>query len=275
MGANSLPRRVLKRALTPVVNTRGYHLLQNLAMAWDIRTGVWREPEIDLIKYVVKPGDTAIDIGANFGVYCYHLGRAVAPGGKVYGFEPIPTTARGFRNIARLLRFENVELIEKGAGEKAETITFRIPIQDNGAIIPGIVHASARDNERTGHEQHARFQKWKEIPAEIVVIDEVLPDLQNVSFIKCDVEGADFFALRGARKTIERCRPLVVTEINPWFLEGFGIKLDDFIGWFAQRGYKLYGYIDGRLVPTPAEKVVDDNWIFVPDDRRVQLASLL
>jgi FkbM family methyltransferase len=275
MGANSLPRRALKTALTPVVNTRGYHLLQNLAMAWDIRTGGWHEPELDLIKYVVKPGDTAIDIGANFGIYSYHLARAVAPDGKVYAFEPIPTTARGFRTIARLLRFKNVQLLEKGCGDKAETVSFRVPIQDNGAVIPGIVHNSARDDDRAGRERHARFQRFQEIPCEIVVIDDVLPGLEKVSFIKCVVEGADFFALRGARKTIERNRPLVVSEINPWFLEGFGIDLREFVGFFAGLGYGLYRYAAGRLVPTAVEAVVEDNWIFLPEERKVQVASLL
>ncbi len=275
MPANSLPRRLLKTALTPVVNTRGYHLLQNLAMAWDIRSGSWHEPELDLIKYVVKPGDTAIDIGANFGIYSYHLARAVAPNGKVYAFEPIPTTTEGFRTIARLLRFKNVELYEKGCGDKHETINFRVPIQDNGAEIPGIVHNAKRDDARTGREQHARFEKFKEVPCEIVLIDDFLPGLDHVSFIKCDVEGADFFALRGARKTIERNRPLVISEINPWFLDGFGIKLEEFVGFFTKMGYGLYRYSDKRLVPTAVGDVVEDNWIFVPDERRIQVASLL
>jgi FkbM family methyltransferase len=275
MPANSLPRRIMKTALTPVVNTRGYQMLRNLAMAWDIRTGAWREPELDLIKYVVKPGDTAIDIGANFGVYSYHLARAVAPGGKVYSFEPVPTTTQGFRTIAKLLRFQNVELFEKGCGDEPGTINFRVPLQDNGAVIPGIVHASARDDARDGREKHARFQTFKELPCEIVRIDDFLPQLSKVSFIKCDVEGADFLALRGARKTIESNRPLVVTEINPWFLEGFHISLDEFIDFFARMDYGLYRYTDGRLIPTPKDKVVEDNWIFLPSERRAQLASLL
>ncbi|HEY0714594.1 MAG TPA: FkbM family methyltransferase [Polyangia bacterium] len=275
MPANSLPRRLLKTALTPVVNTRGYHVLRNLAMAWDIRSGAWKEPEIDLIKYVVKPGDTAIDIGANFGIYSYHLAQAVAPTGRVYAFEPIPTTTKGFRLIARLLRFKNVELVEKGCGDRAETINFRVPLQDNGAVIPGVVHAASRNDSRNGREQHARFEKYTELPCEIVRIDDFLPNLERVSFIKCDVEGADFLALRGARKTIERNRPLVVSEINPWFLDGFGIKLEEFVGFFTKMGYGLHRYQDGRLIPTPLEKVVEDNWVFLPEERRGQVASLL
>lgn len=275
MGGNSLPRRIVKRALAPVVNTRGYQLLQSAAMGWDIRSGQWHEPEIDLIAYVVKPGDTAIDIGANFGVYSYYLSRAVAPHGHVYAFEPMPATCDSFRTIGKVLRFKNVELFERACGDKPGVLNFTVPLQENGAIIPGIVHQSARNNDRAGKERHARFQRQKEVPCEVVVIDDFLPNLERVSFIKCDVEGADFYALRGARKTIERNKPLIVTEINPWFLEGFGVDLREFVGFFEALGYRLYRFVDGRLELTPVEGVEEDNWIFVHDDRKLDVAALL
>lgn len=275
MAANSLARRIVKRALTPVVNTRGYQVLQSVAMGWDIRSGQWNEPEIELIQYVVKPGDTALDIGANFGIYSYYLSRAVAPNGHVYAFEPIPATCNSFRMIAKVLRFRNVELFEKAVGDKPGVVNFTVPLQENGAIIPGIVHQSGRRNDRDGKERHARFERHREVPCEVVVIDDFLPNLERVSFIKCDVEGADFYALRGARKTIERWKPLVVTEINPWFLEGFGVDLKEFVEFFQALGYRLYRLVEGRLVLTPIEKVEEDNWIFVHEDKKIQVAALL
>ena len=100
MAANSLTRRMVKRALAPVVGTRPYQLAQSLSMGWDIRTGGWSEPELSLIPHVVKPGDNVIDIGANYGLYAYHLGRSVGPTGKVYAFEPIPYTCASFSDYS-------------------------------------------------------------------------------------------------------------------------------------------------------------------------------
>src|SRR6476469_1137711 len=97
MAANSLPRRVIKKLLAPVLGERSYAVFQALAMGWDIRSGSWTEPELELIPLAVRPGDTVLDIGANFGLYAYHMGRAVGPSGKVYCFEPIPFTATTFR----------------------------------------------------------------------------------------------------------------------------------------------------------------------------------
>jgi hypothetical protein len=68
---------------------------------------------------------------------------------------------------------------------------------------------------------------------------------------------------------------VVVSEINPWFLAGFNIKLEEFVGFFTKMNYGLYRYADRQLIPTPIEGVVEDNWIFLPDERRGQVASLL
>src|SRR5260221_12767759 len=96
MAANSLPRRIAKRLLAPVLNETTYSLLQAAAMGWDIRSGAWTEPEIEILRHAVKPGDTAIDIGANYGLYAYHLSRLLRGTGKVYSFEPVPFTAGTF-----------------------------------------------------------------------------------------------------------------------------------------------------------------------------------
>jgi FkbM family methyltransferase len=275
MAGNSATRRVVKRTLAPLVNTRPYHWMRCLAMGWDIRTGAWREPELDLIRYVVKPGDSVIDVGANYGLYCYHLSRAVGARGKVFAFEPIPLTCDGLRVVTRALRLRNVEVHEKGCGDKPGKLSFAVPLQENGAMIPGTVHLADRINDRPGREQHARYAKTREIQCDVVVLDDYLPSLTNLSFIKCDTEGADFHVLRGARKLIERNLPLVVSEINPWFLDGYGIKLEEFVGFFAGMGYKVYRYADERLIPTPIDKINEDNWVFVHDDRRQLVGALL
>ena len=275
MAANSFARRLAKQVLAPFLNDTTYQLIQSAAMAWDIRSGSLTEPELGLIPLAVRAGETAIDIGANYGVYSYHLSRALGPTGKVYAFEPIPFTAGAFRNIARLLRFRGVELIEKGCGNKAGTVDFNVPIQESGAIIAGTVHMGARDNERPGKEQHARFQKTKTITCDVVALDEYLGEVDGVSFIKCDIEGADLFALRGAKKIIERNKPVVVSEINPWFLEGFGLKVQEFVDFFEPLGYAMYRLENGRLRPKKVADVVEDNWVFLPKERHERMAALL
>ncbi len=276
MAANSIPRRVFKRILAPLLPEQSYQLIQAAAMSWDIRSGALTEPELDLIAHATRPGDSALDIGANYGLYSYHLSKALGPRGKIFAFEPVPFTAQTFKIIARLLRFQRVELYEVGCGDKAGTLSFRVPIAESGAIMAGVVHRADRDNDRDGQQRHAKFERSKEIQCPIVVIDDTVPAaIGDLSFIKCDIEGADYFALKGASKLIAHHKPTVVCEINPWFLEGFGLTVSQLVSFFTDQGYGLFRYEHGKLIRSTVADVYEDNWVFVHPSRESRFATLL
>ena len=277
MPANSLPRRVVKKLLAPVLGERSYAVFQALAMGWDIKFGVWFEEELELIPLAVKAGESAIDIGANFGLYAYHLSRAAGSRGKVYCFEPIPFTATTFRYIARALSFTDVELVQKGCGEKSERVTFTVPVVDSGAISAGLVHM-ARNDDRAGAEGkalYAQFDKTKKVECDVVAIDEYLPPLDNVSLVKCDIEGADLFAMRGAKRMLERNHPTIIIEINTWFLAGFDLTVHNLVEFFEGLGYRLYIYEKGRLQPIDINRTEPCNWVAIHPSRRSRFASKL
>ena len=278
MPANSLPRRVAKRALAPVLNERTYRYAQALAMARYLRSGSLSEPEIELIPYAVREGESALDVGANYGMWTYPLSRAVGPNGRVYAFEPVPFTVDTLRLVVRLLRLRNVEIVPKACGEREGSIEFAVPVQDSGAISAGQSHAAARDDDRTGREQHVRWNATRTISCDVLALDEILPEHEEISLLKADIEGAELFALRGAERTLERHAPTVICEINPWFLEGFQISLEELIAFFAERDYGLYRYLTdpARLEPVADPATVDeDNYVFVPSRRTDRFEVLL
>jgi FkbM family methyltransferase len=253
--------------------------MQAVAKAWDIGSGRWYEPELDLVPLAVRDGETAIDVGANFGVYAHHLSRAVGRTGRVYAFEPVPFTVDTFRVIARLLRFRNVELVPKGCGEGSGRIAFRVPVQPSGAISTGLTHLAARNDDRPGKETQVRWSETREIQCEVVALDDALPDIERLAFLKCDIEGGELFALRGARRLIDRHRPTVLLEINPWYLDGLGVRVEDLTGFFFERDYGLYRYdVAGgrkRLSACPAAEIMERNYVFIHPDRRDRFASVL
>jgi FkbM family methyltransferase len=277
MGADSPARRLAKRVLHPLLDERVYRFLQAGAMAWDIRRGNWRDPELVLLPDLVRAGDTVIDIGANYGLYSYHLSHLVGPTGRVYAFEPIPFTAATFALVARVLRFRNVTLFKEGASDRTGEVSFELPIQSSGALTAGQAHASGRDDERPGKERHHRYPATRQITCPIVRIDDRVPPGREVSFIKADIEGAELLAFRGATRIIDRDRPTVLCEINTWFLEGFGIRLDELLGFFSERGYGSY-VLDAearRLRPVTIGPDTEDNFFFVHPRRRDRLAAVL
>lgn len=290
MAGNSLPRRIAKRLLAPVLNEATYSVLQAVAMGWDIRRGAWYEAELELLPLALRAGESAVDIGANFGLYAYHLSRAVGRDGKVWSFEPIPFTARTFKIIQRALGFrDNVELVAKGCGERSERVKFTVPVMATGAISAGLVHMG-RNDDRPGKGKHANYAT-REVECEVVALDDFLDGARDVALVKCDIEGADLFAMRGARRLLEKHHPTVIIEITPWYLEGFGIAVKDVTGFFESLGYRCYRYDNGspvgsykkhdtdparrRLVPTLAEGIYEDNWVFIHPERAERFKTLL
>jgi FkbM family methyltransferase len=279
MPANSALRRVTKKVLHRFLGDSSYKYFQAISKAKDIRNGSWSEPELELIPFAVKPGETTLDLGANFGLYSYHLSRALGASGKVIAFEPVPFTFATLRLVSRILSFQNVQLVDKGCSDAAGQISFEVPVQASGAFAAGQAYIGGRRDDRAGKEGQVRWTGTKQVVCEVVRLDDFLPTVEDLSFIKCDIEGAELMAFRGAENLIKQHLPTVICEINPWFLEGFGIRLDELIGFFVDQGYSLYHYRgpDGerKLYQVQIKEVVEDNYIFIHPRRLSRFSPIL
>jgi FkbM family methyltransferase len=281
LGANSAIRKTVKKILSPVFSSGSYKYIQAAAKAWDIRGGADAEPEIDLVKIGLREGETALDIGANFGFYAYELSRAVGQSGKVYAFEPVPFTCETLVLVGRLLGFRhNVEIVNKGCSNENGTIKFTVPIQDSGALSTGQTYIAERDDDHQGKEEQVRWKSTRDIEAEVVRLDDFLPEIKELPLIKADIEGAELLAFRGAEKIIDKHLPTVICEINLWFLEGFRIGLEELTGFFFEKGYKLYFYTagaDGKkyLRETAPGEIGEDNYVFLHPSRAERFSGLI
>jgi len=279
MPANSTLRRLSKKLLHPFLGDSTYKYFQAVSKAMDIRNGSWTEPELDLIPLAMKPGETALDIGANFGLYSYHLSRRLKGSCRVFAFEPVPFTFQTLRLVGRILRFKNVTLIDKGCSSETGSISFEVPVQASGAFATGQAYIGGRRDDREGKEEQVRWPGTKEVVCDVVKLDDFLPPIDSLSLVKADIEGAELFAFRGANKLLAEHLPTVICEINPWFLEGFGIRLEELLELFFDLGYQLFHYrvVDGKgvLKPTEPAEVVEDNYVFIHPTRLDRFAPLL
>ncbi len=119
-------------------------------------------------------GDTVIDFAENL----KRLG--ISSYGKIYAFEADPKNVDDMRRA--LSEFKNVEMINKGVYDHTGTLCF---------------DAESTTGSRVSDDG---------IKIDVTSIDEVVKD-DNVTFIKMDIEGSELMALRGAEKTIRRCKP--------------------------------------------------------------------
>ena len=71
----------------------------------------WFEKELGFLSRWLKPGMTAIDIGANLGVYSLPMARLVGPEGRVFAYEPGSETRRLLSRTRAANAAANLEIL--------------------------------------------------------------------------------------------------------------------------------------------------------------------
>ena len=166
--------------------------------------GYW---EMGLTMHIarhLRPGMSAIDVGANFGYHTILLAALVGEGGHVLAIEPSPGAAAMLRRSVALNGFEQiVSVVEAAAGdgEASQALLF-VPEREpkNAQIvaspdglddIPGTLHRVAQSP-----------------------IDALAAEQRRIDFIKIDVEGAEEGVIAGMLATLRRDKPSLVLEFN-------------------------------------------------------------
>ena len=163
--------------------------------------GEWTEGEFELFKTVFRPGDVAIDVGANIGSMTVPLARAVGPSGTVYAFEPQPGLFRLLAANTLLNGVLNTRLFQAACGSaQASIMVAELPfdVAENYGALSLDVLAQA-----TGPFPRRR------VP--LVPLDDVI-DAGAVRLIKVDVEGMEAQVIDGAAAIIRQHRPLLYVE---------------------------------------------------------------
>jgi FkbM family methyltransferase len=244
-----------------------------VTVAWDLVRGNWVEPSTQILRAAVRPGETVVDVGANFGFFAYYLSRAVGSEGKVYAFEPIPYSRRVLKNVRAIFGLRNVEIMAMACGDRRGEIEMVAPVQESGAISAGLAHFAERDPRRGSPEP----VMGKHYVAPLVTLDDLIETFGTVSLIKCDVEGAELLVLRGARELLRRSKPTVICELVPEMLRGFGVERVHVATYFRDLGYDAFNMdsVSGGLRLTPTDFALPGNYLFIHSERAARFAGMI
>lgn len=164
------------------------------------------EKDVKVVKLLVKPGDYVLDVGANVGWYTKVLSDLVGKEGRVYSIEPVPMTFDLLSFCVKKLGLKNVELMNCAISNRDGSALMEVPTYAAGG--ENFYEAKIIENKRTP-DFLRRFK------VDLKSIDSLFLNLrENISFIKCDVEGHEFAVFEGARGFMDRLRPAWLMEVT-------------------------------------------------------------
>lgn len=155
------------------------------------------EPGVQLIlRDLIKPGDTCLDVGAFQGDLTLMMSRLVGPKGQIVTFEANPLILERLTNNCISNFLTNVFLIHGAVWHKSDEW---LQFFNNGA-------ASRIDIKST--EKIEDLFRVKSISLDdFLASNKMIPDV-----VKMDIEGAEKHALRGFANNLELHKPHLVFE---------------------------------------------------------------
>lgn len=206
--------------------------------------GDWFEDEIKFLRELVKPGDTVVDIGANYGVYALSLAKKVGSSGHVWAFEPATSTAELLRESASANDINWLEVRQQALSNRQGTAWLQMPGQPELNSLASLDSSGAASEAGPGEE----------VP--VTTLDACLEQFgwSEVDVLKIDAEGEEERILLGGMRFFEDLSPLVMFEVKA------GIELHlDLVDRFREIGYQCFYLIPGldALAPFDPTNGVD------------------
>jgi len=189
-------------------------------------TGRYEPQETQLAMRLLRPGMTAVDVGANWGYFTLVCAHLVGATGRVLALEPHPHLSSLLAENAATNGLSQVEVLRLAAGAESGARGF------------------VGFNEQAGNwglSRSAHAAEAADFECETAGLDGVLDarGIDRVDLVKIDIEGGEADALRGMTAGLERQRyRYVLLECHPAALAQLGTSLEACLEPLRRAGYQ-------------------------------------
>ena len=173
-----------------------------------------------------------LDIGANVGYTSSVFAGVVRTGSNVYAFEPDADSYELLKSV----------ILRRNLSPTVEAL--------NCAVGAAEGFLEFWHNEQHSADHRIVTPKFKQVRGEAATsqvaatsVDAFVAarHLQNISFIKIDVQGYELAVCEGMKETLQRFPELCVClEYSPGVLAELGFEPRDLLDFFWRRGYRLH-----------------------------------
>ena len=225
-------------------------------------TGRYEPQETALIRSILRPGMSFVDVGANWGYFTLLAASLVGPSGRVLSLEPDPRLFSILQqNIARS-SLSQVTALELAAAGESGSLTLAGYTERGGNYgISRIVPTSV--------ESENSFQ------VESDSLDHILEErgMFSVDLMKMDIEGAEVFAIPGLEDSLTKMRiRRLLLELHPNELAEHGSTAHVVTEKLRSAGYRAWTIDHSPLATRQAayQKVISISDLLRPFDSSLQ-----
>jgi FkbM family methyltransferase len=185
---------------------RGERILRNLYVTYrnmvpdrfvsgeELQGRQYDRETLRIARATLREDSAYVDAGAHAGTILKHLVK-IAPHGRGYAFEPIPSLCRGLQS-----KFPGVVVEQVALSDHEGTATFHILTDDP---------ARSSLMDRPDWE---RGRTVEELVVPVRRLDDCVSPDSRIAFLKVDVEGAELGLFKGASRILAEDRPVIVFE---------------------------------------------------------------
>ena len=212
---------------------------------WMIRNlKIWDEKIINLIvKQINDSNSIFIDIGCNYGAYSIPISR-IKNNLKVICFDPSRKSLDRLDENINLNNLKNIKYYKLGIGEKKGKVYF--------------------DDDINNYKNSGSFEiNNKNLGYKINIdsIDKLVREnkiqIKKNVYIKMDIEGYEFFALKGLVKTINNYNVTIFFEFSKKILENHQNFESEFVEFLNKNTLKIYN--SNFVEQNPTNLILDLN----------------
>jgi FkbM family methyltransferase len=223
----------------------------------------YEEEELSMQFQLIEKGDVVFDIGGNYGWYSIHIAKKF-PLNEIYTFEPVLNTFSTLKENILINNVNNVKALNLGLSKEVGEFTFYC--DPNLTVNASLSNVSDNSNAI-------------EVSCKVEVLDRFVEinNINKIDFIKCDIEGAELFALLGAKKSIIDFKPKIFIEmLRKWALK-FDYHPNDIILFLKEIGYKCYIIKEASLeeILEVNELTIETNFVFLHNEKHYHLIDKL
>jgi FkbM family methyltransferase len=196
-----------------------------------LRGEVWQPETIAYIRQHCGTGDV-VHAGAYFGDSVPAIAGGLAPGAKLWAFEPNPDYYRCLAITKIINRLDNAELIEAGLDREGGAADLVVTLNNDDAGPTGWIASQPPHWLKNAPLRTTTAT----VPIQVTTIDKTIPADRNLSVIYLTVSGNEPNALQGGAVVIARCKPAIIVR-----QQGDA----EWPGAFGALGYRKIARLDG------------------------------